>query len=552
MRTKRSRKLITIGAVFAVTSMFAGCASETNKTATADESSSSRTIEVMTGQQPNSDAVVLATGASDADIIAAIDAAIEQIPTLAEDILDESGVPGMAIAVVHGGEMIYSEGFGVKKTGENDTITPETVFQIASLSKPISATTVAKAMSDGAIEWETPVAAELPDFEMADPFVTENATVSDYFSHRSGLSTGAGEDLEDIGYDREYILERLHMQPLDPFRSSYNYSNMGMTVGAEATAAALGSSWEDAVDQLVYTPIGMSSSSSLHDDFLGQENRASLHTLVDEEFQALYDRDPDPQSPAGGVSSNVVDLSKWMNVVLAQGELDGQEYIDPEALAAATTGQVISGHPSAAEVRTSMYGYGFNVGVQPGGRTTISHSGAFVQGAGTSFQLIPSLDFGIVTLTNAGPVGVPEALNAQVLDLVQFGQIKRDWITDYRNAIGVYYNPVGNLVDEEAPADAMTPENLNDFTGTFVSDYFGTLTITNENDTLVAALGPDGGYVIDLSPWDADTFSFEPTGENAPADSLSSATFERTADQVTSVTLDFFDAQGLGMWKKSA
>lgn len=461
MKKTSNSKLRTGGALIAVISLLVGCAAEDSGP---EKTSLTQTVDVTLGQQPNSDVVSLAEGDSEADITAAIKSAVQQIPELAESILTESGVPGMAVAVVHGGEMIYAEGFGIKKVGENELINPETVFQIASISKSISATAVAKAITDGLIEWETPVISKLPNFQLADGFVTANATVSDYFTHRTGLKTGAGDDLEDLGYDRN----------------------------------------------------------------------------------------PDPQSPAGGVSSNVIDLAKWMNVLLAQGNLQGQEYIDQSVLTAATTGQVVSGHPSSAELRTNMYGYGFNVGVQPGGRTTVGHSGAFVQGAGTNFQLVPSLDFGIVTLTNGGPIGVPEALNAQVIDLVQFGKISRDWVADYRNAFGQLYSPVGDLVGEEPPAEAAAPENLEEYTGTFVSDYFGTLKISIEGDALVAGLGPEGGYTVELLPWNADTFSFEPTGENAPDGSLSSATFERTANSVTGVTLEFFNTQGLGKWKKTA
>ena len=71
-------------------------------------------------------------------------------------------------------------------------------FQVktTSVSKSISSTAITAAIAEGALTWETPVSSLLPDFALADPYVTENATVADYFSHRSGLATGAGDDLE--------------------------------------------------------------------------------------------------------------------------------------------------------------------------------------------------------------------------------------------------------------------------------------------------------------------------------------------------------------------
>lgn len=505
------------------------------------------TIPVETHPNPGEDVVAL----PDESVGEAVRTAVEQLPALIESALDQTGVPGLAVAVVHGGEIVYSDGFGVKEVGTDDAVDVDTVFQIASVSKSLSATAVAKAITEGAVEWNTPVVRELPEFAMSDPYVTANATIGDYFSHRTGLATGAGDDLEDLGYDRAYILNHLYLQPLSPFRSTYNYSNFGITVGAEAAAAALGMPWEDAMEELLYIPVGMTSSSSRHSDFLAEPNRATIHTLVDGEFVPLYERDADAQSPAGGVSSTVRDLAAWMNVVLADGDLRGASYIDSAALTAATTGETISGHPSSNLARTSMYGFGFNTGTELGGRTSISHSGAFVLGAATSFRLVPSLNLGIVTLTNGGPQGVPEAINAEFLDLVQFGEVTRDWVKDFQAAIGSYYEPTGDLVGAAPPADAAAPGASSDYTGTYTNDYFGALTVTEVGGELRAALGPDGQYVVTLDAWDGDEFAFTPTGENAPAGSRSSAIFTRTDGAVTSLTMEFFNRQGLGTWIRS-
>jgi len=546
VRTPLFRRAAVLAGALALTAITAGC------TAVPD---AARTINVDTHPNPGEDVVALSEGSTDADINRAVENAVAQLPELVKAAMDQVGIPGLAVAVVHRGEIIYSDGFGVKVMGidspAEEKVDAQTVFQIASLSKSISATAVAKAITEGVISWTTAVITDLPDFALSDPYVTKNATVGDYFSHRSGLAQGAGDDLEDIGYDRGYILDHLDLQPLSPFRSNYQYSNYGLTVGAEAAAAALGMNWEDAVDQLVFKPIGMTSSSSRYADFLAQDNRATIHALVDGQFVPRYDRDPDPQSPAGGVSSNVIDLGKWMNVILAQGRLNGQDYIDPVALTAATTGEMISGHPVSPTARTSMYGFGFNVGTQVGGRTSISHSGAFVLGAATNFQLVPSLDLGIVTLTNAGPQGVPEAVNAEFLDLVQYGLITRDWVTDYNAALGAFYKPVGDLVGEAAPSGATSASSPSTYVGNYTNEYFGTLTISEQDGGLVAALGPDGAYTVGLDPWTGDTFSFVPTGENAPTGSLSSATFSRTGDSISSLTLEFFDHQGLGTWERT-
>src|SRR3546814_14062188 len=77
-------------------------------------------------------------------------------------------------------------------------------------------------------------------FTLSDPYVTANVTIADMLSHRSGLRTSAGDLLVDLGYDRATILPRFARQPLEAFRTSYNYSTFGSTVGSIAPAAAPG------------------------------------------------------------------------------------------------------------------------------------------------------------------------------------------------------------------------------------------------------------------------------------------------------------------------
>ncbi|MEV8254201.1 serine hydrolase [Rhodoglobus sp. NPDC076762] len=536
---RRSRTAPAIVALLAVSVAVSGCTA-----------AASHRLEVVTGDSPASDVIALSAGSSDVEVARAVAAAVEELPELAEAAMNESGTPGMAIGVVHNGDMIFAEGFGLREVGTSDRVDADTVFQIASVSKSVSATVVARAITQDAVEWDTPVRTLLPDFSLTESYVTQNATIADYFSHRTGLATGAGDDLEDLGYERDYILDHLRYQPLDDFRSSYHYSNYGITVGAEATAAALGLRWDDAVRELVYEPLDMSSSSSSYAEFVAQPNRATLHTLVDGEFQPLFERNPDPQSPAGGASSTVEDLSQWMTMVLSGGEYAGQQFVTPESLTPAITAQSISARASVPDQRSGSYGFGFNVGSQANGRTTVSHSGGFVLGAGTNYQLIPSLDLGIVTLTNAGPIGTAEAVNAQFLDLVQYGEITREWIGDYRGALSGLSAPAGDLVDATAPGTAGASVYLSDYVGTYRNSYFGDLVVTEVDGALQAALGPRGGYLLELEPWDSDTFAFVPTGENAPPGSLSSATFERSGGAVAGVTLEFFDAQGLGTWRR--
>ena len=313
---------------------------------------------------------------------AQITAAIDKVDGIAQDVMSHSGVPGMAVAVVHGGKVVFAKGYGVREVGKPDLVDENTVFQLASVSKSIGSTVVAHAVSDGIVKWSDPVVKYLPDFQLSDPAVTEMVTIGDLYSHRSGIPTTAGDDLEGIGFTREQIIEKLRLFPLNPFRVSYGYTNFGMTTGGEAVAAAAGMPWEDLSAKELYEPLGMTSTSSTYADFLARPDRTTLHFNDSGTFKPLYIRDADAQSPAGGVSSNVTDLAKWMNMNLAAGEVDGQQLIDAEALQAAHTPQITSAPAKEPDARSRFYGYGFNVETTSTGHVKWGHSGAFYVGAG--------------------------------------------------------------------------------------------------------------------------------------------------------------------------
>lgn len=513
-------------------------------------------IALQVGKAPSQDVVPLYTDQKDA-----IAAALKKLPAQVVDALKRSGVPGASVAVVSGGKTVYTGAFGVKDVKTGEKVDKNTMFQIASLSKPISATIVAKAISEskGELSWSTPVSTLLPDFSLTDPYVTKNATIGDYFAHRTGIPTGGGDDLEDLGYDRAYILDHLKYIPLAPFRTTYQYSNFGLTAGAVAAAASRGQTWEESAKELLFQPLGMTSTTSSHAEFLAADDRAVQHARIGEDsFQPLFDRDPDAEAPAGGIASTAGDVAKWMALVLADGKLNGQQFIDEAPLTEAFSSQIVTSHNSTLDQRPSHYGFGINVGSAAGGRVVLSHSGAFGLGTATAATMVPDLDLGITVLTNGAPIGVPEAVTQEFIDDVMYGAQTRDWVKAFRGRFESFNAPAGDLAGQKAPTNAAASGPLADYLGTYHSDYFGTFTVTEKDGSLHGAMGPDGGYTFTIEPWNGDTKAFAPTGENALPGSLSSAAFSRTGGKVTGVTLAYFnkfpqveEPSGLGVFTRT-
>jgi CubicO group peptidase (beta-lactamase class C family) len=215
-----------------------------------------------------------------------------------------------------------------------------------------------------------------PAFALRDPYVTEHATIADLLSHRSGLHTGSGDLLEDLGFNRDYILSHIDQEPLASFRSTYHYSNYGYTAGGIAAALAARKLWEDLADDVLFEPAGMTTASYRHTDYLAEDDRAHIHKrLPDGSWAALYDRDPDAQTPAGGASASLNDTLRFLRLQLGNGMLDGKKIVDADALASSRVPQVIPGAPHSPASRASFYGFGWNVSYDDEGRARIGPFG---------------------------------------------------------------------------------------------------------------------------------------------------------------------------------
>ncbi|MFC5586380.1 serine hydrolase [Nitratireductor kimnyeongensis] len=474
-----------------------------------------------------------------------IDKAVEALDGLIEQAMKETGVPGLAVAVVRKDKVLFAKGYGVRKAGEKDAVDTDTVFQLASLSKSVGATVVANQVGKGLVHWDTPMSAILPWFKLSNPDSTALLTVGDLYAHRSGLPDHAGDDLEDLGYPQKIILEQLRYLETGALRLQYAYTNFGLTAAAEAVAGVAGKDWATLSEDAIYKPLGMEHTSSRLSDFLARDNRVYNHVRKGKTWEVRFQRDPDPQSPAGGVSASVNDMAKWMRMVLGDGAYKGEQIVDAAALLPALSPQAVSGHPATPAARAGFYGYGFGVSVSPAGRVMLSHSGAFALGAATNYIMIPSADVGIVVLTNAQPIGLAEGISMSFMDLVQFGEIQRDWLAMYPVLFGPMLDPVGKLAGQEAPKDAKPARELADYTGTFTNDYFGNLVVEETEGGLTMTVEGTPS-TFQLEHWTGDEFVFDPLNENAMPGSVSSVPFSIDGALANEVRVEYFNAYNDG------
>jgi CubicO group peptidase (beta-lactamase class C family) len=109
-------------------------------------------------------------------------AALPALEIMAQRIVDEDQVPGLSIAVVYRDEVVYLKGFGVREAGAGEAVDADTVFQLASLSKPIASTVVAALVGDKAVSWDSRIADIDPTFQLYEAYPTAQVTLRDLFA----------------------------------------------------------------------------------------------------------------------------------------------------------------------------------------------------------------------------------------------------------------------------------------------------------------------------------------------------------------------------------
>ena len=353
------------------------------------------------------------------------------------------------------------------------------------------------------------------------------------YSHRSGLPDHAGDLLEDLGYDRRYVLERLRASAARPVPNLLRLHQLrpdrGCRGGRRRRRASRGrtsprtcstgrSAWRRRVRGSPTTWPGRTARSATSTS-TATTNRSTCATR-------------NPQSPAGGVSSSVNDMTHWLTMMLANGSYDGKQIVDAEGAAArASPRRSCRARRASPRCVSGFYGFGFNVGTTSAARTQLSHSGAFELGAGTNFVILPSADVAIVALTNATPVGrAGDAHRASSPTWCSSARSARTGTTLYNKAFVQMEQPVGSLVGKQPPANPAPAAPLRVATSAPTTTTTG-VRRGSPRRTASCSSRWARNWTSPLTHWDGNVFTFSfVTRERAAGNDLEGDVRRQQAD----------------------
>ncbi len=431
-----------------------------------------------------------------------------------QQVMRDWHVPGLSVVVVKGGKVLLAHGYGVRELGKPGKVDADTLFDIGSNSKAFTVAALGTLVSAGKLKWDTLVVDELKDFKLESPYVTQNLTLRDLLTHRSGYcDPGAAWYTSDASD----IVRRMRFQkPEYGFRTTFCYNNVQYLAASRFIPAITGQGWNDYVAAHLFQPLGMMRTVSTDAAVAASTDVAAPHGMVDGKatvIQRYWPHNMDVFAAVGGIWSSANDMGHWLQMLLADGQYDGKTVLDPKVVAAMKTPQVVI-QPGGIgdEIRTWMpggafYTYGLGLFVQDDGAHKVVWHAGDIDGMASAVVMVPEAQLGVAVMSNMDHADARFAIVAHVLQAM-LGLPGHD--PDPALLAAQRKDKAEGAAMEKKFADtrAANPKPalpLADYAGTYSDELDGAAHLTLENGHLVLRLGnPD--FTGDLEPWHGNTF----------------------------------------------
>ncbi|HVL81517.1 MAG TPA: serine hydrolase domain-containing protein [Actinomycetota bacterium] len=308
--------------------------------------------------------------------------------------LERTGVPGVAVGVLHKGKR-HIAGFGVTNIDHPLDVTPQTLFQIGSTTKTYTATAVMKLVEQGELDLGVPVKRYLPDLRLKHKQTEHRVTMKHLLTHTGGWigdhfpASGRGEDaLASV------VATMAKVRQLTPLGEVWSYNNSGFYIAGRVLEEVVGKPYEEVINELLLRPLGMTSSFWFAEEVLPRRTAVG-HIADGKRHRVAYPWALGRSSgPAGGLISDVGDQLTWAEFHMGDGRApDGKRVLRQRTLR-----YMQQAHAPAGNIAD-------HVGISwllrdLGGARLVAHGGT-TNGQLSAFVMVPEHGFAVTVLTNS-------------------------------------------------------------------------------------------------------------------------------------------------------
>ena len=336
---------------------------------------------------------------------------------MAQDLVANQRVPGLAMAIVHNGQVLSARGYGITDVSSAEPVDAHTVFRLASLSKSFAGTVTGMLVAEGALRWDSRVADFMPSLRFSDPSAAQRLTVADVLSHRVGLRHHTYDRDIEGNADYHSLVQRFAAAPMACAPGDcYGYQNVAFSLVGDVVFAASGQFYNEAVVRRIFKPLGMNDASLGLEGITASPRWAKPHVRAGGGWRSLM---PKPTyyrlAPAAGVNASAADMAQWL---IAQGGhrpdvLPAPLLATLQAPIVGTPGEIRGTSWRRERLNSAGYGLGWRV-YDYAGHRLVFHGGA-VQGYRGLMAMLPERNLGVAVLWNSDS-SLPSGLLPTILD----------------------------------------------------------------------------------------------------------------------------------------
>ena len=417
---------------------------------------------------------------------------IDRLEAYIQSIMEKWDIPGLSLAIVKDGKPVVVKGYGTKEVGRDLPVDQHTLFPISAGTSMFTASALALLVAEGRLSWDDRLADRLPGFRTGSALLNEQAMVIDALAQRIGLPAEYIACFPSSSLSRADLLHKLRVisEPTG-FRTGQGSSFLLTMAAGEIIPALTGDSWDDFIQQRLFTPLGMTDSITGPHLLHTRNNMAKPHDQIGEQRVMVHHTESSNIGPALSAYSSAADMAKWLQFQLDNGKIGQRELIPQQQMddmrkihLAQTIGlkgfvPEPGGYGLGILVLTSHNGY------------RVYCSGGDMEGTESFFGFVPELKLGIAVMVNAHEP-VTHGLLPWIIDRYT-GAADRDWVVEVLDRSYTRHLTRQRTIDQQktqlTQAEQAPSLPLKNYIGVYHHPYLGDLSIREDKGALAYTLG---------------------------------------------------------------